>query len=316
MKKLWLIPFCLLAFSGIALAEETNEIITPAQDTKDTASPSVTNAMSEDQLNDLVKKTNIYVRLLNRSARGLDSWKRYTSWANPKKNLTGKEKNASYGLYSLYDDVIKTIIPKVLNTVDEDPKLPALDQSAKEYVKTLEVLHPLVAEADSYYDRQDYRDDNFVKGKELHPKLVDAFQAYMTAREKFDTELTTVKDSVDIQLLDRLEKEQGKKFAWHKKNIFMATSKTLDKLSNEKISQNEIDNLVKNYAETVHEFDAYMKTADDKTSGSSAYASRPNTILRKLRDFRDYKKKKNQNRAIQAYNDAVREYNHMVTFGN
>lgn len=272
------------------------------------------NTLSDDEYDSVLSKINTYIELLNRSSRGLDSWKRYTSWVDLKKGLTGKEKYPGWGLYSLYDDVIKKYVPKALEVVKEEPALPALDRAAQIYSEALITLHPIVDEANSYYSRQDYRDDQFEKGKELHPKLVAAFTNFIKAREAFDAELTPTKKLLDDYSLAVIEKTEGKKWTWHQKNIMMLTSRSLEVLADDKTSQESMNELVKTYSEATKEFDSYVRNATDKPVASSAYTDKPASILKKFRDMRDAKLKKDKNNFIKAYNEAVRDYNHMVSF--
>jgi len=57
----------------------------------------------------LIEEINGYVKCLNRSAsRTADSHSRYLSWVNEKSGPTCKENYISYGLYTLYEDGVKT----------------------------------------------------------------------------------------------------------------------------------------------------------------------------------------------------------------
>ena len=128
--------------------------------------------------------------------------------------------------------------------------------------------------------------------------------------------MNPVKQELDDKTLILIEKESGRKFQWQKKRIFMESKRILDLLNSENLKQEAIDQAVKHYADVVKEFDDYVRTADDLTSGSSAYTSRPANLLSQVRDYRDAKKKKNNRQAVNAYNNAVQTYNHMVNFSN
>ena len=310
MRLLWIVPF--LALTGNAFAQDAAKPATSEAAAPQSNQTAATVDIGPD-LDQATEKTNIYVSLYNRSARGVDSWERYKSWVDLKKGITGKERYVSYGLYSLYDDVTKKLVPEAREAAQNmAPKLPALDQAALSYTKALEALHPIVSEANAYYERQDYRDDNFVKAKEMHPKLVAAFETFVVERHKFDVELTAVKNVLDEKVLAEIEKTEGRKYAWQKKRVMMVSSRIMDLANSDKPDVAKLDEAVKSYAQIVREFDDYVRSADDV--GHDTISSYPASILSKLRDYRDALQKKNQRQAVQALNSALSDYNTMVTF--
>lgn len=119
MKLLWITGFLICLSGNYALAQE-NSTVPDRADQKITSSLNIDN---EDDFQNLVKKTNTYIKLFNRSERGIDSWNRYQSWVDIKKGVTGKERYVSYGLYSLYKDVLSDKIPKAREAAAQSPSL-------------------------------------------------------------------------------------------------------------------------------------------------------------------------------------------------
>src|SRR5690606_30706254 len=67
------------------------------------SAPAANPAQQQDaELQALIRKSNAYVGLLNRTLRAVESWNRYTSWVKVKTGRTGRER-IIYGLYGLYD---------------------------------------------------------------------------------------------------------------------------------------------------------------------------------------------------------------------
>lgn len=269
--------------------------------------------LKEGELEKWVEKLNTYTSLFNRSSRGVDSWKRYTSWVDLKTGPTGKER-VIYGLYSLYDDTAASYAPKAIAAASAEPEMKALDATVIAFAASVQTLHPLVTEASNYYSRKDYTDDDFAKGKELHPKLVAAFKDYIARREIFDDQLTSLKKQVDVQFLAQIEKTEGRKYRWHAKRTVLEAQKTLEVLT---VTQSKKDlpafaEAVKKYAEVVHEFDEYIAKANDLKGRS--LNDQPGSLLAKFRDAREALEKGQERSFVNHANGAISKYNMMIQF--
>ncbi len=271
--------------------------------------------LTNEQMSQWSNKLNAYVNLFNRSGRAVDSWNRYKSWVNVKTGPTGKERNV-YGLYSTYDDVVKELAPKAIAAAGEQPNMGVLDSATVAYAEALKKLDPILNDTVKYYDRKDYSDDKFAKGKELHPKLVEAFEAVVSTRNTFDSELTSVKNQLDQQQLATLEKTEGRKFNWHFKRVFMATRSVIDAATAVKSKSDftAFSEAVKVYAGIVHEFDDYTASATDIPSRGSSTKGYPDNVLSALRGARDALEKNNLSSFSSATNNAIQTYNQMITF--
>lgn len=269
--------------------------------------------LSEEQLQGWVKKLNTYTSLFNSTSRGMDSWKRYQSWVNIKNGVTGKERHI-YGLYSLHEYTMQRNVPQALEAVKGEPRIERLDQLAADYIASYEKLFPVVKEAYNYYNRKDYSDDKFAKGKEMHPALVAAFQDYEGKRSLFDTELTTIKEQVDLQFLDHIEKSEGKNYRWHSKRTLMAALKAVEALQavNGQKDAHAFSEAIRKYAAIVHEFDDFIAANPDAEKLGSDLGTKPGRILAELRDARDALEKGKIDAFNRAAQDVISQYNNMV----
>lgn len=129
MKKLF-ITALLLGAVGFSGSHAVAQI--PAKPAQQTPVTDKVPELSEEALNAWIKKLNIYTSLFNRSSRGIDSWKRYTSWVDTKTGPTGKERNV-YGLYSLYDDAATDQAPKAIAAASAEPRMGSLDATASAF---------------------------------------------------------------------------------------------------------------------------------------------------------------------------------------
>jgi len=167
----------------------------------------------------LLEKLNGYIRdCLNRYSKSVHgAEERYFSWlVDPKKGPTGKERivNGVYDI-SLDPEACKAAIAR---SNAAPPKKPDLEKLAEAYSAALSAVVPVINDAHKYYERGDYKDDKMARGRQLHAKLVGAFETF----DKADTDLSQLVDQVQEDLdrreLVRIEKEEGKKGHWHTLN--------------------------------------------------------------------------------------------------
>jgi hypothetical protein len=240
-------------------------------------------AAPDPELQALIRKTNAYVGLMNRTLRAIDSWNRYLSWVNPKTGPTGKER-IIYGLYSLYD--VRDEISKAKAEIAASPALPQLDASVGRYIATYETLAPLIGQAEGYYERKDYLADKMVEGRDIHQKLAPAAIAFVSARENLEAEMKVVKTDLERRELATIERAEGRKARWHVRNVMIAIRPVVDLLpSGDKpvVDLSVFDKAVAEYASAVREFD---KFASENPSSFSVFESQPRNYLGKVREFR------------------------------
>jgi len=240
-------------------------------------------AAAESELQALIRKTNAYVGLMNRTLRAVDSWNRYLSWVSPKTGPTGKER-IIYGLYGLYD--VRDEIAKAKTELAAAPALPQLDASVGRYIAAYETLAPLIGQAEGYYERRDYLADKMVEGRDLHQKLAPAAVTFVAARQNLEAEMKTVKADLERRELASIEQGEGRKARWQVRNVMIAIRPVVDLLpsGDKPVADLPVfDKAVAEYAAAVREFDKY---ASENPSSFSVFESQPRNYLGKLREFR------------------------------
>lgn len=134
-----------------------------------------------------------YNKLDGRAHRTIN---RYSSWVKDMKaGPTGNEK-VIYGLYALFSDDVKECVAEFEHASAMRPALPTLDSAGKAYIASLAAMDKLVADAYTYYDRENYKDDNFAKGKSMHGPLAASFDGFVQASAVFSKALDVENDNL------------------------------------------------------------------------------------------------------------------------
>lgn len=170
-----------------------------------------TGATPSDTQQQLTAKLNAYIECFNaldsKTHRSIES---YTRWikdvdAGP----TGRETQV-YGPSEISDYDMKRCDAPVTEAIAAKPALADLDAAAGRYQQSLKALVPVSKDAHDYYDRQDYEDDQFAKGKQMHAPLMAAFKAFVVASEAFNAELERQNDAAQREQLKVLEQAEGR----------------------------------------------------------------------------------------------------------
>lgn len=265
-------------------------------------------------LDALIRKTNAYVGLMNRTLRAVESWNRYKSWVNVKTGPTGRERIV-YGLYSLYD--VRGEIEKANQAMAGEPKLPALDATVKRYIDAYGNLAPLIGKADGYYERKDYLADKMAEGKALHAQLAPAAETFLVARRELESEMANVKSDLDKRELASIEAREGRKARWQVRNVMIAMRPVIDLLpsgSSPVVDLPAFDKALADYAAAVKEMDAYSAAHPDSFH---VFEDQPRSFLGKLREFRQkIGRTKGDARRARVSNDLtwlINDFNMMVS---
>jgi hypothetical protein len=92
-----------------------------------------------------------------------------------------------------------------------EPLMPELDSAADTYVVALKEVITAIRGVYQYYEQEDYKDDNFAKGKSSHAGLMAAFEKFKDANAAFAAEVDKLEDDVAEKELARLN-DAGKKY--------------------------------------------------------------------------------------------------------
>jgi Protein of unknown function (DUF3829) len=155
-------------------------------------------------------KMQLYIECYNASSDSLGrSLHRYASWVQDLAvGPTGTERNV-YGLYEVNDAEIQKCHSNIAQAEKMQPAMPELDQAATAYDATIGPLSKTIAEIYPYYQRQNYKDDNFAKGKQMNKPLAEQGKAFEIAEQKFSSALDQANDQLTDARLKKMEKSGG-----------------------------------------------------------------------------------------------------------
>ncbi|MBK8287163.1 MAG: DUF3829 domain-containing protein [Ahniella sp.] len=131
-----------------------------------------------------------------------------------------------HGLYALRDpaDCRKEILAAA-ELPPEDPELEGrrcgIHQRAGDGAT-------VVDEANQYYELSEWQDDGMRKGKDLHPRLVTAYEAFAQADAALRGRVTILRDAVGERWLARLAADPEQRSVYLVENMYLAAKKLLD----------------------------------------------------------------------------------------
>lgn len=180
------------------------------------------------------EKVNVYVSCYNKIDKSTySSINRYFSWIkNPEAGPTGQE-NVVYGLYPLNADEAAQCQERFAEAARQKPALEQLDAAGKNYADAVVALNVSVAAIYPYYDREDYKDDGFAKGKATHAALLKDMRAFMAASETFSRLLDEENSKVLVRQLAEVEKMEGRKSRYWRMSVMMEAKQVADLMSEE-----------------------------------------------------------------------------------
>lgn len=159
----------------------------------------------------LTAKLNAYVTCFNRvDAKIHAGAKHYVGWmkdlaAGP----TGSE-TRHYAPYDIDEYDMKPCDAPMHEAITAAPSLPDLDAAARRYAEALKTLQPISHQVYDYYEREDYEDDQFAKGKQLHAPLMSALGGFAEASAAFSDQLDAQNDAAQRAQLKAMEQAEGR----------------------------------------------------------------------------------------------------------
>ncbi len=280
-RSLALAPFLIAALLGCSPASDSANppaALQPGQTAAD-ATPAPAPATAADKapepatLDDVGAKLQGYMSCYNKlNERAHRTIARYASWVKDMKTgPTGSEK-VVYGLYSMHSDDIKECASEFTQAAAMRPAVPALDSTGQAYITTLTAMDKLVAEAYSYYDRENYKDDKFGKGKALHGPLAASFAAFEDASSKFSNALDVENDNVLNAQLAHIEKTQGRKLPYYQMAVMNRAKQLADLLGDESFDAAAAGTRLQAYETLTDEALAFVEPIkDDAPHGWSSF---------------------------------------------
>ncbi|MDT3529836.1 YiiG family protein [Stenotrophomonas pavanii] len=205
------------------------------------AGPSSTpdaSAASSDAQQQLTAKLNAYIGCFNTlDSKTHGSIESYTRWIKDvEAGPTGRETQV-YGPFEISDYDMKQCDGPVTEAMAAKPALAELDAAAGHYQQALKALVPISKEAHDYYDRQDYEDDRFAKGKQLHAPLMAAFKEFVAASATFNAELERQNDAAQREQLKALEQAEGRTREYYRLAMMLEAKAIMDLMSEDDFDQ-------------------------------------------------------------------------------
>ena len=237
------------------------------------------------------KKVEAAIACINRlSERAHDSQARYMDWAGDKPAMKKKPRNV-LGLYTIYetDDCAKG----VAESAAVEPRQPELEKASSDYVTAVIALEPMLKEADDYYQQENYRDDKFAKGKEMHPRLLKAWGDFNAADKALRQVVTKINDERQLTQLKELEKTQGKKAQYHILNTLLMAKPLLaseGEVEMKKMDVAKVTEQIKIYEQAVKDLEDYAAANPGERvdsfyiSSAKEFLGTAKALMRRVRD--------------------------------
>lgn len=242
----------------------------------------------------LGKKLQPYIACINRlSERSLSSRERYLSWVNEKTGPTGRERNI-YGLYTIYET--KDCEAGVAKMAAEQPPAPELEKAGADYAGAVSSLAPLLKEANDYYDQGNYKDDKMAKGREMHPRLMAAYNRFAAADKALRAQVDELNDKVQVERLAAIEKAEGKSLHYFATDL-MIKAKVLARAENvdpKDFNLEKVTAAIAAFEAVIKDIEAFNEGPSGKKIGSSILSSAKSfltsakELMRRVRDKTPY----------------------------
>jgi hypothetical protein len=230
-------------------------------------------------------KTQLYItKCFNPYANSvMGSYQRYTSWLkDADQGPTGKEPIV-YGLYEIHGDG-EDCAKAVGDANAMEPHVAAAEADADEFSKALKSAIERVNEVYKYYDQEDYKDDNFKLGKDLHSGLIQAFKNFEATNKKFSDDLDQLETKVSQDKLDELRSDPSKNFEYTVVDFNMKAQSVASYVQHMKYQDMNADELQKRTDDLEPALNA-MKTAGKSRSVASMYFNAGDDLVKSTKEL-------------------------------
>jgi hypothetical protein len=103
------------------------------------------------------------------------------------------------------------------------PADPVLEQAGTEFADAAAATDELTKKMASYLDARTYKKDKWAKGKDLFAQLQAAWTRFATADNALHVAVAALSRPLEERALARIERQDGKKFLWHRKHTVLAS---------------------------------------------------------------------------------------------
>lgn len=250
-------------FRVVVLAASVSVLVAACGGKSPPATDAKTSEKQPDSLQGVTAKLGAYIDCFNRiDAKVHAGARQYTAWMqDPFAGPTGRESGMT-GPYDIDAYDMKQCDAPVSAAAAANPSLPALDKAARDYRAALKALQPISHAVADYYTRQDYEDDQFAKGKQLHPELMKVLANYADASTAFSAELDTQNDAAQREKLKMLEQGEGRTREYYRLAMMLDAKEIADALEQEQFDVPRVNTLLDGFNRLSDE--AHAKVADQE----------------------------------------------------
>jgi hypothetical protein len=257
------------------------------------------NASANDSASDADsgEKLNIYVACYNRLNPSANrSVTRYAQWVkNMEVGPTGNEK-VVYGLYDINANDVKECQKQMEQAATLKPALAQLDAAGKTYITTLAALTQVVNDAYPYYERENYKDDGFAKGRALHSELVKHARAFDDASTVFSDALEAENDKALAAQLVEVEKIEGRKATYWKMSLMLQAKQLVNVIAREEFPVDAVAAKVATFENVADEMTDFAKANQESLptnwwtleNAAEDFRKAAKSRLRRVRDKTPY----------------------------
>ena len=103
--------------------------------------------------------------------------------------------------------------------------MPELDAAVSGLAQLVEPVPAVMNEANAYYDRKDYLDDDFKAGRAYHAQLVKTVPPLLAARDVVMQQIAVLGEQLDAKEIDMIEAINGRKYLWHSRRVLAMAGK-------------------------------------------------------------------------------------------
>ncbi|MCL2779396.1 MAG: YiiG family protein [Polyangiaceae bacterium] len=212
-------------------------------------------AQTDDADNQLEKKIEPYIECLNSISSNVIRMRRHYLSDIPESGPTGKETSASINTLSKGD--ASKCATSLAKAKTKPPSNPQLEQAGEAFAQAATQIDKISNELHDYFDKKNFLDDKWAKGKALHPQLVAAFKAFGKADDTLQNVLDGITKPLRQRELARVEKEDGKKFVYHRLHVLNTARDFIDVADDPEIDFNRFTAARTDFQKALADLTAY-----------------------------------------------------------
>ncbi|GEM_PF-3308386 len=276
--------------------------------------PVVTELTPAEQLG---LKLNLYVDCTNGSRDQIyDSYARYREFVRP----DGVAKRSDYAdIHAVPETALAACVKAMEEGPIMPPPLPELERALALYNVASDAYARLSLEIDRYFEREDYKDDQWGKLSILHPKLVATFTAWQTADDTLANAFEPRKAEADRAALADIETRLGRNLEYEARRYVLEAKAFIGCVDRDNPTIGACETPFRGLEQAHQDFNMRYssdKQASDRVFWMSSYAVSTENFFAEAKKFvRELREGKVRieytNRVIDEYNDLVRDSNNL-----